>query len=531
LARGILRRDRLRLAIWLVAVPAVTLPAMSAYTGTFETSASAQARAAVMATPTGTVFGGPGYGLAHYTTGAMVANELLLYLDVVAALAAILLLVHATRHEEEEGRLELVGATAVGRQAPLAAALGVVAAEVTAIGLVVGLGCLLYPDLRTIDSLALGLAVAATGLAFVGLAAVAAQVAGTGRGAAGLAAAALAASFLLRAAGDTATVQGDAVWWLSWLSPLGWANRMRLFVDIRWWPLLIPLAFALATGAVAWFLAARRDQGEGLLAQRVGSPGAESRRIGIAALVWRRTRGAALGWGLGGLTLVLAMGPAVGSLRGYILDNPSIGRLLGVSGDAGVDAVVEAFSALVTLYAGLFMAAYAISALGSLRSDELAGRSALLLAEPVRRGRLLGLTAFTVAAVALLAATAVGIAFGLAVWASRAVDLTVAIGVAAAMARAFPALIVTVALAAFLIAACPRYAALSWVPVGYAFFHAILGQGLGWPDWTRYLSPFSALPLSPAADVSAAPVVILLGVALVLVGAARQAYARRDLLA
>jgi ABC-2 type transport system permease protein len=520
----------LRLGLWLAGVPLVTVPTLGAYSGAFETAESAQARAAIMATPTGTVFGGPGYGLDHYTPGAMVANELLLYLDIVVALAAILLVVHATRHEEEDGRLELVGAAAVGRRAPLAAALGVVAAEVTAIGLALGLGCMFYPDLAKADCLALGLAVAATGLAFTGVAALTAQVASTGRGAAGLGAAVLGVAFLLRAVGDTATVQGGGAWWVSWLSPLGWAARMRLFVDLRWWPLALPVVFALATAAAAWLLAARRDLGAGLIPAHAGPATAPDNLKGISGLAWRRTQGSWLGWAAGSLTIALAMGPATSSMRGYITDNPSIARVLGVDAGAGIDTVVEAFSALITLYVGLFMAAYAISAMGTLLSDELAGRGALLLAEPVRRGRLLGATAFTAAACALLGAATAGTAFGLVIAASRAVDLTVAIGVAGAMLRVFPALIATVALASFLIGAFPRFAALSWVPVGYAFLHAIVGPALGWPAWTRYLSPLSAVPLSPADDVPLAPVAALLALAAVLFWAARRAYTRRDIL-
>ncbi|MDR2252671.1 MAG: hypothetical protein LBD97_02215, partial [Bifidobacteriaceae bacterium] len=253
LAHGIVRRDRLRLALWLVAVPGVTAPTLSAYGGMFETKASAQARAAIMATPTGTVFGGPGYGLDDYTTGAMIANELLLYLDITVALAALLLVTHMTRREEETGRLELVGAAPVGRWAPLAAALAVTAAEVTLIGLSLGFGCMAYPSLGKGDCIAFGLAVAGTGLAFTGVGAVAAQVANSGRAAAGLGAAVLGAAFLARAVGDTAAVRGEPAW-ASWISPLGWANQTRVFVDLRCWPLLLTLAFALVAGAAGVLL-------------------------------------------------------------------------------------------------------------------------------------------------------------------------------------------------------------------------------------------------------------------------------------
>jgi putative exporter of polyketide antibiotics len=39
-------------------------------------------------------------------------------------------------------------------------------------------------------------------------------------------------AYLARAAGDAG--QGD-LWWLSWASPIGWAQQIRPFAGERWW--------------------------------------------------------------------------------------------------------------------------------------------------------------------------------------------------------------------------------------------------------------------------------------------------------
>lgn len=52
----------------------------------------------------------------------------------------------------------------------------------------------------------------------------------------------LGASFLLRAAGDAAGPGGPR--WLSWLSPLGWAEKLQPFGTEHWW-LLGPVAALL----------------------------------------------------------------------------------------------------------------------------------------------------------------------------------------------------------------------------------------------------------------------------------------------
>lgn len=36
---------------------------------------------------------------------------------------------------------------------------------------------------------------------------------------------------------------------LSWLSPIGWIQRTYVFVDDRWWPLVLCLALAAPTAA------------------------------------------------------------------------------------------------------------------------------------------------------------------------------------------------------------------------------------------------------------------------------------------
>ncbi|MDR2453758.1 MAG: hypothetical protein LBD51_04270 [Bifidobacteriaceae bacterium] len=529
LTRGIVRRDRLRLGLWLVAVPAVTLPSLAAYGSVFETEQSAQARAALMATPTGTVFGGPGYGLDNYTAGAMVANELLLFLDITVALAALLLVTHMTRREEETGRLELVGAAPVGRRAGLAAAVAVTAAEVTGIGLALGFGAMLYPELDPTDCLALGLAIAATGLAFTGLGALAAQVSGTGRGAAGLGAAVLGGAFLARAVGDTAAARGDSAW-ASWLSPLGWPNQTRVFVDLRWWPILLSLAFALVTGAAAAFLAARRDHGAGLVAPRAGPARASAALAGPLGLVWRRTRVSLLGWTAGAVTLALCMGPVLGSLSDYLTDNPVMSEWLGLDPAAGASAVIEGFTALIILYLAMLLAASAISAVGAFPGDERQGFAARQLAEPVARERLLGATLGGATASTLVGFGLAAGAYVLVVALNPTVSPGLAADVAAASLRALPGLVATVALAGFLVAAFPRLAALSWAPFAYAFAHVILGPALKLPDWTRYLSPLSAVPYSPATAPDWPALATLLVAAAALAFAAFRRFRTRDLL-
>jgi ABC-2 type transport system permease protein len=527
---GIVRRNRLRLVIWLVAVPGVTLPSLGAYGTVFGTETGAKGRALIMATPTGTIFGGPGYGLDNYTMGAMVANELLIWLNVTIALAAILLMVHLTRHEEDTGRLELVGAAAVGRAAPLTAALTVVAGEVILISLALGFGMMAYPELAKVDCLALGLAVAATGLTFTGVGAVMAQLAWTGRAAAGLSCAVLGVAYALRAVGDTLAVQGGSGW-ASWLSPLGWAAQGRIWVNLRWWPLLLGVACGAALTVLALILAGRRDQGAAILPEIHGPARADKALKQPSSLVWRRIQASFLAWSFGVVAVGAAMGPAMGSLADYVRDNPAMMEFFGLDKSDGIDPIAEAFSGMVVLYLAVIMGAFGITAMNQMHSDELTGLVARSLEQPVSRDKLLGANELTVALSTLLGMGLGGVAYYGAVVSNRELDPGVAPAVAEAVLRSFPGLVATVALASFLVAVLPRLTALSWPFLAYPAVHQLLSTASDWPAWTRLAAPLSAASLTPGTPFDWRASIGLFAVAALLISAAHQRFRERDLLA
>ena len=62
----------------------------------------------------------------------------------------------------------------------------------------------------------------------------------------------LALAALIRGVGDVIDHSGSA---LSWFSPIAWAQQMRAFVDLRWWPLallLVVTVLLIALAAVIW---------------------------------------------------------------------------------------------------------------------------------------------------------------------------------------------------------------------------------------------------------------------------------------
>jgi len=73
---------------------------------------------------------------------------------------------------------------------------------------------------------------------------------------------------------------------------IGWAQRTYVFVDNRWWPLLLCLALAALTAATGFVLSTRRDVGAGLRPARLGrrtASDALTRPLGFALRLHRAT--------------------------------------------------------------------------------------------------------------------------------------------------------------------------------------------------------------------------------------------------
>ncbi|MGI9208048.1 MAG: anibiotic ABC transporter, partial [Rhodococcus sp. (in: high G+C Gram-positive bacteria)] len=267
LVRLALRRDRIRLPVWLLALTAILAFSAASVAGLYPTVAELRGFAAASAaSPVALATNGL---VSGYSTGAVVASQTVMPLALAAALMTTLLVVRHTRQNEETGAAELIGAAVVGRRALLAAALLVAVGANLTLG-VLSAAVLTLQGLPAGGSAALGASVAAAGIAFAAVAAVTAQVTDSARTANGLAGAALGVAFLLRAVGDmTGTVTGDGTrvesGWPTWLSPIGWAEQMRPYDSDDWWVLALPMVFSLVLCVVAVALTGRRDLGSGLV--------------------------------------------------------------------------------------------------------------------------------------------------------------------------------------------------------------------------------------------------------------------------
>jgi ABC-2 type transport system permease protein len=517
LTRFILRRDRIRILIWIVAIVALAALTTLGIEGVFPNQAALdQTAAATQHNAAAIAFNGPAQGLN--TVGGQVAFQFGAMGMVLMGLMSIFMLGRLTRGEEEAGRLEVVRSLPVGIHANTLAAVLTVAAMNVVVG-VLAAAVLIAQGLPVAGSVVLGVSFILVGLAFGGVTLLAAQVTDSTRVVYGTAGSVLGAAYVLRAIGDI----GDGK--VSWLSPIGVAQKARPYADERWWPLLLLVAVSVLLVAAAAALAVRRDLGAGLVAPRPGRPTAApslGRPLGLAI---RLQRGSLLGWGAGVLVIGVAYGWIGPTVDAFVGQNKAVADLLA---GAGTGSLTDLFFATAFRMMALIATGFAIQSALRVRSEETSMRAELVLATPVSRRQFAAshLAVACAGSVILLAAAglATGLAYGLAGGGIQSVPRLFV----AALVYA-PAMWIMIGLAVALDGLAPRLVGVTWAILVACLVTGFLGAVLGLPSWLQDLSPFQQVPQLPAASLNFLPLMAMSAIAagLTLIGLA--GLRRRDI--
>jgi ABC-2 type transport system permease protein len=524
LARLAARRDRVMLPAWLYVLTILVVSTGYSFKGLYKTPASREAIAAGIAhDPVTLALAGPLYGTS---IGALTAYKVGAACAAMAGLMSIFIVIRHTRADEEAGRLELVGSTAVGRNAALAVGvlLAAVANGVLVLLITAGLAAIGLP---AAGSAVLALAIGSAGLLFAAVAAVAGQLSASASGARGIGICAVVLAYLLMSVGAAAGSSGSLRWVL-WLSPIGWASKTRPYAGDHWLVLILPLAAAAAVAVAAALLATRRDLDAGLAPPRPGPAHASRLLRGPLALAWRLQRASLIGWA----AATAVFGAAFGSIAN------NIGSMLGSSAHVrtaiarlgGQSGMTDAYLAATMSIVGLVVAGYAVSVVLRLRSDETAQLAEPVLAAAAGRVRWAAsqLIVATVGSAVVLGAAGLGagLAYG---W--RAGDPGTALPrlLGAAFAQ-LPAVLAVAAVAAALFGLLPESCvAAGWAALGLAAVLVLLGPTLRLTQWVQDISPFTHVPKLPGGPVTAAPLVWLSAVAVMLTAVGLLGLRRRDI--
>lgn len=517
LVRLALRRDRVRIPLWVVGLVGVLYLSAQSMRGLYQTQAEIDAYAALVGqSPATRAIAGPDVGL--HTLSGIVMYET--YLTVIAGISimAVLMTTRHTRAEEESGRTELVRATEIGRHAASASAMMVTGGTSVLVG--AGMAAVLPATPLSVESSAVyGASMAALGVVTAALTLCFAQVFVHGRSVSGAGLGAFLLFYLVRGIGD---VREDAV---AWLSPIGWVQATRVPTENRLWPLLLPLALTVVLVVLAVALADRRDFGGGLVPARRGPTRAPGTLDGTVGLAWRLQRGALLAWALA-LGACGAMVGALGtSMQDMIRDNPDLAAYVAVvEGGSVIDAYQATFVLVMTLAVGGF----AVWSAGRIALEEGEDRLELVLAGPLARGRsLFGDLLVTVAAVGALLLVS-GASAGM-TYAAVAGDLGQGLRVSVAPLVYLPAIVVLVGVVVLSYGWAPRWTWIGWLILTFEVVLGWLGGLLKPPQWMFELSIFDRSPRYPLESFETTPLVALSAVGLALLLTGWFGFRRRDI--
>ena len=447
--------------------------------------------------------------------GGIIADEFGFLAAFLLPLLGISLVARATRAEEEAGRLELVLAGGIARHVPTLTGSIVASTAIcaTVIAFALGLSAVGVPaDRSVLYAASLG----ALAFVFAGLAALLAQVTLHARGVYTWGLLILGAAYVLRGVGDVTNT------WVTWLSPLGWAEKAAPFGEMRWWALLIPLAVGALLTTLAIRTAGRRDLGSALV--RGGAGSARASRwlrspLGLATAIHRP---AFLGWLAGTVILAGLMGALARQFIDAVLGNPAMAEALGVSGGRPADAMV----ALTQLYIAVIATAYVVQAVGALRGEETAGRLEVRLSGTLSRMGWLVAHAVVIVSglLVLVLISSIILAVGTAWSTGAAADIGRTFAAGAAY---LPAELLVAGLALALFGVWPRALPVAWAVVAFVAFIAFLGPGLRLPTWLVDLSPISHMGNPPLGTVDGFTLVTLAAIAAAFAAIATVGFRRR----
>lgn len=527
LLRFMLRRDRLRLPLWVLGLTALMAYFANAL-GTVMDEESLEATSQLVASPITALIGGPGYGFDDITLLRFLAGLYGLYIMVGAAFMGITTISRHTRAEEQSGRAELIQANVVGRHAQLTAALILAVGMsllVSVLTTLVLLGSVIDPRPEVGSTLLFGFSIGAVGVAFAGIAAVTVQLSPFSRTCTSISGVVLALAFVVRGVGDMSAVQNGNLAWLSWLSPLGWSQQTAPYTLDRWWPLLLSLAFAAVMTTIGFLLQARRDLGAGVLADRPGRNRAPVWLGSPLGLAFRLQRAGIIGWSVGVFVAGVIFGAFSQPMNESMDGMPE--EILAVMG--GADGLVEGYLGFMGLYFGVIIGVYAILTVQNLRGEEQGIHTEPVIATSVSRPGWL-LSWLAVAGIGgLWLCVLAGLAEGLGAAISTG-NWSLFGPVLLGHGVQFAVVWFLMGLAAAVYGLAPRLVGIIWVVVVYGTVLSMFGPMLELDEAVLNTSPFEHVGQHPATDISWTSVTVLAGAGIILSLVGAVFFRRRDLI-
>ncbi|AYJ40568.1 ABC transporter permease [Lactiplantibacillus pentosus] len=525
LIRFNLKRDWKKNLIWIAVMTGLFAVIAAKFDGIYGTQAALNEIVKTLKMPAMVALFGAFTAKAPYTTAKVFATEMVVFMALFMVIMNIMIAVAATRTDEDDGRLELIRAHAVGRLAPLFA----VATELTIlnglVGVLFGLGLQVaqLPGATTTGNWLIGLGLGTLGWAFGMLTLLLAQVATSASGTTMLSYVVLGGMYIARMGTDVSHPR------LTWWIPFGWIEKMDVYQTAHWLPVGLYGLMGLVCLAVALGLSAQRDVGAGLISPRRGRRQASLWLRGPATLLWRQSRGMMIAWLLGNFILGASYASIFNTIGDLAKSNPMIKQLLGTSALAAANrTVVKNFIAVLAVVMVIVALIPAVQLMLKLVGDEQKGVLHQVYATATSRWHVwISYTGW-----ALVLGSGVLLSGLAGMYLMGTISMTDPIRWSTywqIFCAYVPAMLVMIAVASALAGWLPKWRVVAWAWVGYAFFSLYLGNLIDLPRWARRLTPIGFVNQVPIKAIDWTTSGWCLAIAVLILIIAAFGYRRRDL--
>lgn len=459
--------------------------------------------------------------VSDYTIGAMYSHEMLLLSGICAMIAAIFVVNH-TRKEEENGLLEFICSYRVGRLAnSLAIMIEVVLINIVLMIFIGSLmACFNEPSITLAPAFLFGASICLAGIMGGAIALLMAQIMPSATSATASSLSIVGLLYVLRAGSDMYNVD------LSMFNPMGWTYLTFPFTKNNLTPLICGFIFCSILICLAFRLENNRDMSASYLSEREKQKPIKQSLLSVTGLFMRLNRTVIISW----LIVFVFMGCAYGSvyseMQTFLESNELIKMMFTIDGIS----IEESFSATIMIVMSGLVTILPVVVINKLFNEETSGHLSQLYATKVSRKEVY-MTIVTIALITgfigiLLVAVSLG-GTALAVLNNSAMNLTdfMMIGI-----NYLPAIIFISALSAFMLGWFPKYGKALYVYVVFSLVISYFKQILNLPELFEKLSIFNWFPKMPIESFDIVIFIVVTIIAIIMIIIGYWGYQKRDLI-
>lgn len=366
------RRDRMKIALWILAIFFLTL-LMTAANGTLSPEEMKNIGTVAIENPGMRLMVAPTNENLLHQLGPFILFRMSFLLTLALALLNIHMVIRHTRQNEETGRWELIASTVCGKKAPIASTLLLSIGVNLAVFIALSFS-LIINQLDFKSSLLAGLSYGLYGFFFSCLTLLGAQLTSTSKGASGFSTLALGCFFLLNGMGN---VFSFGEHFLTWLTPIGWVQHIRPFDHNQVAPLFLIIVFSVIFWHVSNEICLRRDVGAGIIPVKMGRENGKSWYLNLGGFALKLQKNFIISWTISIFLFSIIFTAAAQGYGDTLTDSELLKDALQGQEDSFIYMMIVVFNLLICFFT--------IPAYFKLRTEEFHGLSENILATPVKR--------------------------------------------------------------------------------------------------------------------------------------------------